>query len=55
MHGLLAHGGTGEWIVDIAITLGIVGVGIAVWFRGRGGADDDEPEAGLDERWREDE
>lgn len=53
---LLAHGSTGEWIVDVAVTLGIAAVGIAVWIRGRGdgGAGDDEPGHELDEHWRED-
>ena len=54
---LLAHGSTGEWAVDLTITLAIAAVGIAVWIRGRGdgGADDEEPRRGLDEGWREDE
>jgi hypothetical protein len=47
----LAHGSTGEWIVDVTITLGIAAVGVVVWLRGRGERDEDGPDGG----WREDE
>jgi hypothetical protein len=54
VHSVLAHGGTGGWIADGAIAVGLLAIGLVVWLRTRGLTEEDELEIQRKiDRWRD--
>jgi hypothetical protein len=55
LYEVLAHGGTGGWIVDGSITAGVVAVAITIWLRTRNLIEEDEQELQRKiDGWRDD-